>query len=74
MAILECEIGYMTNHMHEANRQSWNKATAQHLTHRPDLIEKYKAGWNNLYPEEIALLGNVQGKNLVHLQCNDGQD
>lgn len=64
----------MTNSMHEANRISWNRATAQHHTHRPDLIEKYRAGWNNLYPEEIALLGDVKGKNLVHLQCNDGQD
>lgn len=64
----------MTNNMHEANRRSWNRATAQHLTHRPDLIEKYRAGWNNLYPEEIALLGDIKGKNLVHLQCNDGQD
>jgi len=64
----------MTNSMHEANRISWNRATAQHHTHRPDLIEKYRAGWNNLYPEEIALLGDVKGKSLVHLQCNDGQD
>ncbi len=74
MAILGCEINYMTNNMHEANRHSWNRATTQHHTHRPDIIEKYQAGKNGLYPEEIALLGDIVGKNLVHLQCNDGQD
>lgn len=59
---------------HQQNRQSWNAATAQHHTHKPDLIARYKNGYNNLYPEEMDLLGNVQGQSLVHLQCNDGQD
>lgn len=63
----------MTNY-HEKNRQSWNEATKQHHSHKPDLIEQYKNGRNNLYPEETALLGDVRGKSLVHLQCNDGQD
>ena len=62
------------NTYHEANRLSWNAATQQHHTHKPDLIERYKNGHNNLYPEEIELLGDVKGKSLVHLQCNDGQD
>lgn len=67
----------MTKHYsdyHEANRQSWNDATAQHHTHKPDLIERYKDGYNNLHNDDIDLLGDVQGKSLVHLQCNDGQD
>lgn len=63
----------MTNY-HEQNRQSWNVATKQHHSHKPDLIEQYKNGRNNLYPEDIAILGDVKGKNVVHLQCNDGQD
>ncbi|MEO1289281.1 MAG: class I SAM-dependent methyltransferase [Chloroflexota bacterium] len=63
----------MTNY-HEQNRKSWNEATKQHHSHKPDLIARYKNGWNNLYPEDMQLLGNVQDKSIVHLQCNDGQD
>ncbi|MGJ3238311.1 MAG: class I SAM-dependent methyltransferase [Anaerolineae bacterium] len=62
------------NDYHEDNRQSWNVATRQHHTHKPDLIARYKNGYNNLYPEETALLGDIRGQSLVHLQCNDGQD
>jgi len=64
----------MSNNPHESNRQSWNAATKQHHSHKPDLIERYKNGYNNLYAEETALLGDVRGQSLVHLQCNDGQD
>lgn len=63
----------MTNY-HENNRQSWNEATKQHHSHKPDMIEQYKNGKNNLFPEDMAILGDVRGKSLVHLQCNDGQD
>jgi SAM-dependent methyltransferase len=59
---------------HEQNRKSWNHATRQHHTHRTDLIERYRNGHNNLFTEDIALLGDVRGKRVVHLQCNDGQD
>lgn len=59
---------------HEQNRLSWNAATEQHHTHRPDLIQKYKEGYNNLHIEDMWLLREVAGKALVHLQCNDGQD
>ena len=64
----------MSSNYHEENRQSWNAATTQHHSHKPDLIERYKNGWNNLYQEDMAILGDVKGKSLVHLQCNDGQD
>lgn len=59
---------------HEQNRKSWNAATAQHHSHKPDLVQRYVDGYNNLHDTEIALLGDVKGKALVHLQCNDGQD
>lgn len=62
------------NQYHESNRRSWNMATQQHHSHKPDLIERYKNGHNNLYPEDMELLGDLSGKSLVHLQCNDGQD
>ncbi|MCC6613003.1 MAG: class I SAM-dependent methyltransferase [Anaerolineae bacterium] len=64
----------MPNEYHEQNRLSWDAATRQHHTHRPDMVARYRAGHNNLHPEDMALLGDVRGKRLVHLQCNDGQD
>lgn len=64
----------MANDYHEANRLSWNAATHQHHTHRPDLIERYRNGYNNLFAEDMQLLGDLTGKTVVHLQCNDGQD
>jgi SAM-dependent methyltransferase len=33
-----------------------------------------REGGSTLFPEEIALLGDIDGKTLVHLQCNSGQD
>ncbi|MEO0599473.1 MAG: class I SAM-dependent methyltransferase [Chloroflexota bacterium] len=59
---------------HEQNRKSWNAATEQHHSHKPDLVQKYVDGYSNLHDTEIALLGDIAGKSLVHLQCNDGQD
>lgn len=64
----------MPNDYHERNRQSWNSATQQHHSHKPDLIERYKAGYNHLHEDDMVLLGDLTGKTLVHLQCNDGQD
>jgi SAM-dependent methyltransferase len=34
----------------------------------------FSAGGSTLFPEEIVLLGDIEGKTLVHLQCNAGQD
>lgn len=59
---------------HEQNRLSWNAATHQHHTHRPDLIAKFQSGYNHLHTDEMHLLREAAGKSLVHLQCNDGQD
>jgi SAM-dependent methyltransferase len=64
----------MIQNYHEQNRKSWNNATKKHHSHKPDLIERYQNGWNNLYREDMELLGDVKDKTLAHLQCNDGQD
>lgn len=60
--------------LHEENRLSWNAATKQHNTHRGDQAGFLQAGGSTLFPEEIALLGEVRGKTLLHLQCNSGMD
>ena len=64
----------MANPYHEANRKSWNAATERHQSHRPDLVALMKNGHNNIYAEDMALLGDIKGKSLVHLQCNNGLD
>ena len=58
----------------EANRRSWNLATDAHNSHKRDQAGFLRAGGSTLFPEEIALLGDVRGKRLLHLQCNAGQD
>lgn len=60
--------------LHEANRLSWNAATAAHNSHKRDQARFLAEGGTTLFPEEIDLLGDLSGKTLLHLQCNAGQD
>ncbi|MBW3569472.1 MAG: class I SAM-dependent methyltransferase [Gemmatimonadetes bacterium] len=64
----------MRNDIHEANRRSWNAATRAHNSHKADQAGFLRAGGSTLFPEEMELLGEVDGRTLVHLQCNSGQD
>lgn len=59
---------------HEANRHSWNEATAAHESHKAGQAEWLLAGGTTLFPEELRLLGDVRGKRLAHLLCNAGAD
>lgn len=58
----------------EATRRSWNVATANHNAHKGDQAAWLRAGGDTLFPEELELLGDLEGRTLVHLQCNAGQD
>jgi len=60
--------------LHERNRLSWNAATQAHNSHKRDQAGFLRRGGSTLCKEEIALLGDLQGKRLCHLQCNAGQD
>jgi SAM-dependent methyltransferase len=60
--------------LHEANRLSWNAATDAHNSHKGDQASFFRRGGCKLYPEERDLLGDVRGRDIVHLQCNCGQD
>jgi SAM-dependent methyltransferase len=64
----------MSNPHHEQNRRSWNLATAAHNRHKGDQAAFFRAGGSTLFPEEVELLGELEGRDLVHLQCNAGQD
>jgi SAM-dependent methyltransferase len=60
--------------LREQNRLSWNSVVGAHESHRGDLARYLRTGGSTLFPEEIALLGDLEGKTLVHLQCNSGGD
>jgi SAM-dependent methyltransferase len=64
----------LDNHPHEQNRRSWNAATRAHNSHKGDQAAFFRSGGSTLFPEERALLGDITGQTLVHLQCNAGQD
>lgn len=64
----------MPHEMHEANRRSWNAATVAHNSHKGDQADFFRNGGSTLYNEELTLLGNIAGVDLLHLQCNAGQD
>ena len=58
----------------EGNRLSWNEATKAHNSHKADQAKFFREGRSKLYDEELGLLGDVEGKSVLHLQCNSGQD
>ena len=66
--------GMRHRHLHEENRRSWNAATAAHNTHKVDQAAFLRSGGSTLFPEELELLGAVEGLRIAHLQCNAGQD
>jgi SAM-dependent methyltransferase len=60
--------------LREQNRLSWNAAVGAHESHRGGLAKFLRGGGNALFPEERALLGDLDRRTLVHLQCNSGSD
>jgi len=64
----------MQRDLHEQNRLSWNAVTPAHNSHKGDQAAFFRAGGDTLFPEELELLGDVEGVDLLHLQCNAGQD
>src|ERR687894_2879619 len=60
--------------LREQNRLSWNAVVGAHDSHRGDLAGFLREGGVTLFPEERALLGELNGKTLAHLQCNSGGD
>ena len=57
-----------------ANRALWNARVPHHLTSRMYDVEGFVAGRSSLTAIERELLGDVTGKDILHLQCHFGQD
>ena len=56
------------------NQKAWDNKTAYHTTSSFYDNDSFMAGRNTLNQIELALLGNVTGKSILHLQCHFGQD
>ncbi len=57
-----------------ANRNVWNQRVAVHMQSDFYDNESFIAGRNSLNNIELALLGDVTEKRILHLQCHFGQD
>ncbi|MEQ1744110.1 MAG: class I SAM-dependent methyltransferase [Saprospiraceae bacterium] len=58
----------------EANRHAWNIRLEAHKNSEFYDVEGWKKGKTSLTDIELRELGDVSGKNLLHLQCHFGQD
>lgn len=58
----------------DINKQSWNKRLEAHLTSEFYDVKGFIGGKSSLNSIELELLGNVNGKKILHLQCHFGQD
>ena len=58
----------------EINKKSWNKRTPLHLLSNFYDVDGFLKGKSSLNEIELKLLGDVKGKNILHLQCHFGQD
>lgn len=58
----------------DINRTSWNKKTEVHLNSAFYDMEGFLKGNTSLNDIELALLGDVKDKSILHLQCHFGQD
>ena len=56
------------------NRDYWDERVPIHARTSSYGLEQFLAGTNKLNPLEIREVGDVQGKNLLHLQCHFGLD
>lgn len=58
----------------DINKASWNRRTEVHVDSDFYDNEKFLQGQNSLKEIEMDLLGDIKGKDVIHLQCHFGQD
>lgn len=62
------------NRHFENNRELWNRLTAINARSAMYDMDAFRRGQCTLDPIEVAELGDVRGKSILHLQCHFGQD
>ncbi|MGB0882131.1 MAG: class I SAM-dependent methyltransferase [Vicingaceae bacterium] len=55
------------------NKETWNKKTAVHVDSEFYDNDNFIKGKSSLNDIELAQLGNIEGKSILHLQCHFGQ-
>lgn len=68
------KVAYDGSDYAEVNRRSWNARVDIHYASNFYDVEKFLAGRSSLNSIETALLGDVAGQSVLHLQCHFGQD
>ncbi|SMP10112.1 class I SAM-dependent methyltransferase [Chryseobacterium profundimaris] len=63
----------MENYL-EINRKSWNAKVETHLKSDFYFVDEFLKGRTSLNSIELELLGNLEDKSVLHLQCHFGQD
>ncbi len=58
----------------EVNKALWDAKTHHHVASAFYKMDDFLAGNTSLREIELALLGDVKGKSILHLQCHFGQD
>ncbi|MDP8901455.1 MAG: class I SAM-dependent methyltransferase [Actinomycetota bacterium] len=58
----------------ETNRASWDERVPIHVCGEFYDVAGFKAGKEHLRPFELEEMGDVSGKELLHLQCHFGKD
>jgi ubiquinone/menaquinone biosynthesis C-methylase UbiE len=58
----------------DINKKLWNRKTEIHYDSDFYDVESFIKGKDSLNPIEIGLLGEINGKSILHLQCHFGQD
>ncbi len=58
----------------EVNRELWDQLTLEHKNTSFYDLEGFKAGKDRLRSIELAELGDIAGKSMLHLQCHFGMD
>lgn len=58
----------------EKNKAAWNTRTDHHFKSTFYDVDGFIKGQDSLNDIELKLLGNIEGKTILHLQCHFGQD
>ncbi|MGX7668710.1 class I SAM-dependent methyltransferase [Flavobacterium pedocola] len=58
----------------DINKATWNQKTTVHVDSDFYDMESFLNGKSTLNNIELAILGDVSGKTILHLQCHFGQD
>ena len=56
------------------NKNLWNNKVDLHVNSEFYKMDKFLAGRSSLNTIELDLLGDIEGKRILHLQCHFGQD